>query len=96
MWANNAFVNVLPTLLFCTSMTHANTSSNANTREESLDIVLHSARVLEPERLVGVLRNLKLETGDGHSLADIRALSAAEWAEMTAALVDAEVALGDR
>ena len=89
-------------LLICVTHAHAHTNAKTNAGEDAfipsggLANALDSARVVEPERLISALRNLKLETGDGRCLADIRALNTEEWVEMTATLVDAEVALGDR
>ena len=92
-------------LLICVTHAHARTNAKTNAAgagedtfnpSGALATALDSARVVEPERLIIALRNLKLETGDGRCLADIRALNTEEWVEMTATLVDAEVALGDR
>ena len=88
-------------LLICVTHAHARTNAKTNAGADTfipsgaLANALDSARVAEPQRLIA-LRNLKLETGDGRCLADIRALNTEEWVEMTATLVDAEVALGDR
>ena len=92
----------LVNLLICVTHAHTHTNAKTNAGEDTfipsgaLANALDSARVVEPERLISALRNLKLETGDGRCLADIRALNTEEWVEMTATLVDAEVALGDR